>query len=88
MYVNEHQDEQVTVTYISTQTGHELGSENHTGKYEATCTVDKPQKHFRCPFSSQCSPFRTVKELQAHSHAEHDNDLGEPTWGPQKQTPV
>ena len=74
MYVNENQDQQVTVTYIATHSGHKLGPENHSVKYETT--MDKPQKHFHCPFSSQCSPFCTVKELQAHSHTEHDSDLG------------
>ena len=84
MYVDEHHDQQVTVTYIATHTGHELGPENHTEKCEAI--VDKPQKHFHCPFGRQCSSFRTVKELLAHSRAEHDNDLGKPIETPEKQT--
>ena len=71
MCVNEHQDQHVTVMYITTHSGHELGPQNHTEKYEAA--VDKPQKHFHCPFSCQYNPFGTVKELLAHSHAVPDN---------------
>ena len=83
MYVDEHQDQHVTVTYIATHTGHELGPENYTEKCKAT--ADKPQKHFHCPFSCQCSTFCTLTELLTHSHAEHDNDLGKPIKAEQRK---